>query len=160
MVVPSYTPLLFKGSLSEGRSRSWKIPLESDCMRNIRFWIPAIIGALLTPVCLYLIVMSARGSGASGHAGAGMGAMLLFYPVPVFSMMLFAGEPSSDAFLSHIISRLAFAGMVLQFPLYGFIISYANLKRHLWLRLCAGLVWLHIIAIIGGLLAFFIQALL
>ena len=129
-------------------------------MRNIRFWIPAIIGALLTPVCLYLIAMSARGSGASGHAGAGMVAIVLFYPVPVFSMMLFAEGPSSDAFLSHIISRLAFAGMVLQFPLYGFIISYANLKRHLWLRLCAGLVWLHIIAIIGGLLVFFIQALL
>jgi len=129
-------------------------------MRNIRFWIPAIIGALLTPVCLYLIVMSARGSGASGHAGAGMIAMLLFYPLPVFSMMLFAGGPSSDAFLSHVISRLAFGGMVLQFPLYGFIISYANLKRHLWLRLCAGLVCLHIIAIIGGLLVFFLQALL
>jgi hypothetical protein len=127
-------------------------------MRNTRFWIPAIIGVLLTPVCLYLIATSARGSGASGHAGAGMGAMLLFYPLPVFSMMLFAGGPSSDAFLSHVISRLAFAGMVMQFPLYGFIISYANLKRHLWLRLCAGVVWLHIIAIIGGLMFFFIRA--
>jgi hypothetical protein len=127
-------------------------------MRNIRFWIPVIIGALLTPACLYLIAKSAGGSGASGHAGAGMGAILLFYPLPVFSMMLFAGGPSSDALLSHVISRLAFAAMVLQFPLYGFIISYANLKRHLWLRLCAGVVWLHIIAIIGGLTIFFIQA--
>ena len=86
--------------------------------------------------------------------------MLVFYPLPVFSMMLFAGGSSSDAFLSHVISRLAFAGMVLQFPLYGFIISYANLKRHLWLRLCAGVVWLHTIAIIGCLTVFFIQALL
>lgn len=84
--------------------------------------------------------------------------MLLFYPLPVFSMMLFTGVASGDAFLSQVISRLAFAGMVLQFPLYGFVISYANLKRHLWLRLCAGVVWLHVIAIIGCLTVFFIQA--
>jgi hypothetical protein len=126
-------------------------------MRNIRFWIPVIIGALLTPVCLYLFAQSAGGSGASGHAGAGMVAMLLFYPLPLFSMMLFAGGPSSDAFLSHVISRLAFAGMVLQFPLYGFIISYAKLKRDLWLRLCVGVVWIHIIVIIGGLMVFLMQ---
>ena len=86
--------------------------------------------------------------------------MLLFYPLPVFSMMLFAGGPSSDAFLPHVISRLAFAGMVLQFPLYGFIISYANLKRHLWLRLCAGVVWLHTIVIIVCVAVFFVQTLL
>jgi hypothetical protein len=43
-------------------------------------------------------------------------------------------------FLSLVILRLAFAGMVLQFPLYGFIISYTNFKRHLWLRVCAGVV--------------------
>lgn len=126
-------------------------------MKNIRFWIPLIIGVVLTPVCLYLIGTSAGYSGASGHAGAGMGAMLLFYPLPLFSMMLFAGGTSGDAFLSHVISRLAFAGMVLQFPLYGFVISYANLKRHLWLRLCAGVVWLHLIAIIGCLTVFLIQ---
>ena len=87
-----------------------------------------------------------------------MGAMLLFYPLPAFSMMLFAGGASGDAFLSHVISRLAYAGMVMQFPLYGFIISYANLTRHLWLRLCAGVVWLHVIAIIGCLTVFFIQS--
>lgn len=60
-------------------------------MRKLRFWIPVIIGVILTPVCLYVIVASAGYPGASGHAGAGMGAMLLFYPLPVFSMMLFAG---------------------------------------------------------------------
>ena len=125
-------------------------------MKNIRFWIPVIIGVSLTPVCLYLIGTSVGYSGASDHAGAGMGAMLLFYPLPVFFMMLFAGA-SGDAFLSHVISRLAFAGMLLQFPLYGFIISYAKLKRHWWLRLCAGVVWIHITAIIAGVMVFFIQ---
>lgn len=133
---------------------------EADCMRNIRFWIPVIIGALLTPLCWYLIVASAVGSGASGHAGAGMVAMMVFYPMPVLFLMLFAGGPSSDAFLSHVVSRLAIAGMLLQFPLYGFIISYAKLKRHLWLRLCAVVVWIHIVAILGGLMVFFIQTLL
>jgi hypothetical protein len=87
-----------------------------------------------------------------------MGAMMLFYPLPVFFMMLVAGGGGDDAFLSHVVSRLAFAGMVLQFPLYGFIISYANLTRHLWLRLCAGVVWLHVITIIGCQAVFFIQA--
>ncbi len=87
-----------------------------------------------------------------------MAAMMLFYPVPVFSRMLFAEGPSGDAFLSHVISRLAFVGMVLQFPLYGLIISYANLKRHWLLRLCAGVVWLHIIVIVGGLTVFLIKA--
>jgi hypothetical protein len=126
-------------------------------MRNIRFWIPVIIGAVATPVCWYLIGVSAVGSGASGHAGAGMVALLLFYPSPSFSRMLLAGGLSSDAFLSLVMSRLAFAGMLLQFPLYGFIISYAKLKRHWWLRLCAGVVWIHITAIIAGVMVFFIQ---
>jgi hypothetical protein len=126
-------------------------------MKRIRFWIPATIGALLTPVCLYLIAESSSGSGTCDHAGAGMVAMTVFYPLPVFSMMLFAGGPSSNAFLSHVISRLAFAAMILQFPLYGFVISYANLKRHLVLRLCAVVIWLHIIAIITGVMISFIR---
>jgi hypothetical protein len=126
-------------------------------MRNIRFWFPTIIGVALTPVCLYLIAASASDSGASGHAGAGMGAMLLFYPLPAFSIMLFAGRPSGDAFLPHVISVLGFGGMMLQFPLYGFIISYADLKRSFSLKLCAGVVWIHIIAIVGCVIIFFIQ---
>jgi hypothetical protein len=128
-------------------------------MRTIRFWVPAIVGALLTPICLYLIASSGSSSaGAAGHAGAGLGAMLLFYPLPVFLMMVFAGNPSGDAFLSHVISVLVFGGMILQFPLYGFIISYANLKRSLWLKVCAGIVWLHIIVIVACVLIFIIQA--
>jgi len=129
-------------------------------MRTIRFWIPVVVGALLTPVCFYLIARSAADSGASGHAGAGMGAMLLFYPLPFLSMIFFTERPTGDAFLSLVISRLAFAGMVLQFPLYGFIVSYANLKRHLWLKICAGVVWLHLFAIFVCVGVFFIQTVL
>jgi hypothetical protein len=127
-------------------------------MRSIRFWTPAIIGALLTPICFYLITSSASDSDASGHAGAGMVAMILFYPLPFFFMILLAGTSTGDAFLSLIISRLAFIGAAVQFPLYGFIISYANLRPRLCLRVCAGAVWLHLIAIIAGLGIFFIQS--
>ena len=127
-------------------------------MKTLRFWIPVIIGALWTPVCLLLIGASASESGASGHAGAGLGATLLFYPIPAALMMLFSGASPENAFLSQLLSRLAFAAMLLQFPLYGFIISYAHLKQLWWIKLCAGFVWLHLIAIIGGLAIFFIQA--
>lgn len=125
-------------------------------MKSIRFWIPVIIGVLLTPVCLYVIFASA-GSSASGHAGAGMLALLLFYPLPSFSRMLLAGGTSGDALFPLVMVRLAELGMLLQFPLYGFIISYAKLKRHWWIRLCAGLVWIHITAIVAGVMVFFIQ---
>jgi hypothetical protein len=126
-------------------------------MRNIRFWIPVIVGALLTPISLYSIYASANASEASGHAGTGMGAILLFYPLPMFFRILLQGTASGDAFVAQVISRLAFAMMVLQFPLYGFVISYAKLKRHRWLRLCAAVVWLHIIAIFAGVMVFLIQ---
>jgi len=51
-----------------------------------------------------------------------------FYPVPLFIMMLFAGGSSGDAFLSQIIGALAFGGAILQFPLYGFIISLCKVE--------------------------------
>jgi hypothetical protein len=55
---------------------------------------------------------------------------------------------------------VALAGAVLQFPLYGFIVSYANLKQHWWLTLCAGVVWVHLIVIIVCLGFFFIQTMI
>jgi hypothetical protein len=127
-------------------------------MKNTRFWIPVISGALLTPLCLYLIGASASGTAVSGHAGAGMGAMLLFFPLPAVLKMLFSGASPNNAFLALLIPRLGFAAMVLQFPLYGFISSYAHLKRRSWLRLCVGAIWLHLIVIIGCVVVFFMQA--
>ena len=126
-------------------------------MRNIRFWIPVIIGALVTPIFLYLIYASAS-SGTSSHAGAGMGAILLFYPLPMFFMVLSDGGPSADAFLTQVLSRLGFIAILLQLPVYGFVISYANLKKSWWLRLARTVVWLHLIAIFAGLVVFFIQS--
>ena len=128
-------------------------------LRSVRFWTPTIIGALLTPVCFYLIVNSPT-SGAAGHAGAGLGALMIIYPLPLLILMRFAGNSSGDAFRSQIISALAFGGMILQFPLYGFLISYANLKQSFWLKTCATLAILHVIAIVGLLAIYLIQTLL
>ena len=114
-------------------------------MRNIRFWIPAIVGALITPLCLYAALVST----GAGHGG--YGAMLLLYPVPTFILVLFAGVAPDDAFLSQVIGALSkvlvFGGAILQFPSYGFILSYAKLKESFWLLLCSGIIWLHIIII-------------
>jgi hypothetical protein len=69
-------------------------------MRNFRFWVPVIVGVLLTPVSYYFVTLSASISGALGHAEASMVAMILFYPAPFFFMILLAGTSTSDAFLS------------------------------------------------------------
>ena len=119
---------------------------EGFLMRSIRFWIPAIIGALVMPAFYYLVILTAHGSGS--HAGAGMGLMLLFYPVPLLIRITFAGSPSSDAFVSQIISILAVGVGLVQFPLYGFVISYAKLKQSVWLKVLAGVIWLHIVVIV------------
>ena len=111
-------------------------------MKNFRFWVPSIIGVLVTLFSLYLATLG------TDHAGAGLGVMLVFYPLPAFAAMLLAGGPSGDPFLSRIVSVLAVGVAAVQFPFYGFIISYARLKRSFWLKLCASIVWLHISAII------------
>ena len=115
-------------------------------MWSIRFWIPAIIGALVAPAFYYLVTLTAHG--ADSHAGAGMGLLLLFYPVPLLIRIIFSGNPSSDAFVSQIISILAVGVGLVQFPLYGFVISYAKLKQSVWLKLLAGVIWLHIVVIV------------
>jgi hypothetical protein len=120
-------------------------------MRNIRFWLPAIIGVFLTPIFFYLLPYLIPAG--SGHAGAGMVQLLVVYPLPLLTMMFLSGK-SSDAFLSQ---ALAMGAIWVQFPLYGFIISYANLRKSLWLKICAGLVWVHLIAIAAFVIIFVIQ---
>ena len=63
-------------------------------------------------------------------------------------MMIFARSPSGDASVSQIISVLAVGAAIVQFPLYGFVISYAKLKQSFWLKVCAGVIWLHIVVIV------------
>ena len=114
-------------------------------MRHIRFWIPTIVGALITPPSLYAALVST----GAGHGG--YGAMLILYPVPTLTLLLFAGVAPGDAFLSQVVGTvsmsLVFGGAILQFPLYGFILSYAKLKESCWLALCVGVIWLHLIGV-------------
>ena len=124
-------------------------------MRTIRFWIPTIIGALVLPAFYYLVILTAHGAGS--HAGVGMGLMLLVYPVPSFTIMVFANSPSGDAFLSQIISGLAVGAAIVQFPLYGFMTSYGRLKKSFLLKICAGIIWLHIAVIVVVLAVALIQ---
>jgi hypothetical protein len=103
------------------------------------------MGALITPLCLYASLVST----GAGHGS--YGSMLVLYPLPTFILLLFAGIAPDDAFLSQIVRTismvLVFGAAILQFPLYGFVLSYARLKKSLWLTLCVGIIWLHIIGI-------------
>lgn len=82
-------------------------------MNKFSFWIPCLIGVLLTPVFFYASTLSE--SGAASHAGAGF-QMLFFYPIP----FLVGG------FISEV---LGIGVAAIQFPLFGFILGYANSKK-------------------------------
>ena len=94
-------------------------------MKNFRFWIPVIIGMLATPIFLGVALIS---------TGAGHGSYLstlIFYPLPLFLLFL---QPVNidDAFLKAILDNgiiaVAFGLAILQFPAYGFLISYSRTK--------------------------------
>ena len=114
-------------------------------MRNLRFWLPTIIGALLTPVFLFAAAAS-TGAGHGSYAAA-----LVLYPVSMMIMVSFAGVAHSDAFTSQsiqIISLVLVIGLaILQFPLYGFVLSYARLKDKWWLTIAAGIMCLHLLGV-------------
>jgi hypothetical protein len=120
-------------------------------MRTLRFWLPVIVGFFVTPL-FYFLLPYLISPGAS-HAGAGMGQLLVMYPIPLLTMMFAAS--SGDSFF---MGAVAFVAFGLQFPLYGFIISYARLKESVWLKVLAGIVWLHLIIIGVFLIIFLVQA--
>lgn len=95
------------------------------------------------PAVYYFAIRTAQGP--SSHAGAGLGLMLLFYPIP--SLILMTGTSSANAFLSHIITGVAVLIAVLQFPFYGFVISYARVNKSMVVKGANVLVWIHIIVI-------------
>jgi hypothetical protein len=112
-------------------------------MKSFKFWIPTIIGGLITPLLLGAALIS---------TGAGHGSylsILVFYPIPLLLSFL---QPVKidDAFFKAIVENtiiaLACGTAIIQFPLYGFIISYAKKKRgsRFW-AICKVVAWLHII---------------
>ena len=119
-------------------------------MRSIRFWLPPIIGFLIIPA-MWLLLPYTISSGAD-HAGAGLGQLLVLYPIPM--LIVFSSKTANDAWLL----TLALAVALIQFPLYGFIISCARLKKALWLKILAGIAWVHVIAAVAFMIILAIQA--
>ena len=114
-------------------------------MRNVRFWVPTGIGILLTPLFMYAVMHSKGG----GHDGPGL--MLAVYPVPTLILALFDSVAPHDALHAQAVNTLTlillFGGAIVQFPLYGFILSYANIRESCWVAACAGIVWVHLFAV-------------
>jgi hypothetical protein len=114
-------------------------------MRNFRFWIPTTIGALITPVLFFAALVSAD----VGHGN--YAAALVLYPLSLLILVLFAGVASSDAFMTQIIQTIAIVLVIglaiLQFPFYGFVLSYARLRDSWWLRVGVGIIYLHLFGI-------------
>ncbi|MDT5122510.1 MAG: hypothetical protein QOC96_1992 [Acidobacteriota bacterium] len=112
-------------------------------MRNFRFWVPTLVGAIATPFMIGIALVS---------AGVGHGSyfpMLVFYPLSSFLLFL---QPHNleDAFLQQILENilmaLSFGLAIIQFPFYGFITSYANIKKDsAFLIVYKGIIWLHIV---------------
>ena len=114
-------------------------------MRNLRFWIPPIIGVLVTPVFVFAALVS-TGAGHGSYAAA-----IVLYPASILILALFAGVRPTDAFGAQIIETismvLAFGFAILQFPFYGFVLSYARLRNVWWLTVGAGIIYLHLVGI-------------
>jgi hypothetical protein len=104
-------------------------------MRISEFWKPLSISILLTPICLFLAVVS---------AGAGHGSYLLAKILFPLSML------SAAAFNS--ITTLSMIFAVIQFPLYGLILGMAANRGRLR-TLAALLSVTHALAVVFSLLA-------
>ncbi|MFS8085614.1 MAG: hypothetical protein ACMG6H_08290 [Acidobacteriota bacterium] len=102
-------------------------------MRNFRFWVPAILGALITQVLLFAAAVSM----GAGHGS--YGAAIVLYPFSVVILVLFAGVAPGDAFAAqtiHTISMGLVVGLaILQFPFYGFVLSCTRFNNSWWLTL-------------------------
>jgi hypothetical protein len=123
-------------------------------MSKIKFWIPTIVGALLTPIFFYAVTLSGKGPGS--HAGAGMQA-IFFYPLPI--LLAFAGVALTGAFLKQVVVAICIGIAALQFPLFGFLLGYARTKRgstpYFLLKVA---IWFHVIVSLIFLVLVFLLA--
>jgi len=83
-------------------------------MTSLRFWIPIIVFFGLTPVKLFLGLLSA----GAGHGDYFLAKLL--FPYTMLSAVRFDYIPQSF---------MVFA--IIQYPLYGLVVGVANLKRRL-----------------------------
>src|SRR5438552_17357328 len=122
-------------------------------MKRIRFWLPPLMGLFVTPLIFFLLPYTI-GPGPSHTPG--LGQFLALYPAPMLLIIFFDLKPTESFSLETVIRAASW----IQFPLYGFIVSYANLKKTLWLKILAGIVWVHIIGIAALMTILVIQTVL
>jgi len=111
-------------------------------MNKFRFWIPCIIGGLLTPIFIWAGTLS--GKGAASHAGGGF-QLFLFYPIP-FLLAIFIP----------VFTVFSIGLAIVQFPFFGFFISYVRTKKSsILMKVINALIYLHLfisfIALVGVL---------
>jgi hypothetical protein len=83
-------------------------------MRSRKFWVPLIVSLIVTPIALLLGVASA----GAGHGDYRL-AMILF-PYTLLSAVIFDSITTPFIILA-----------IIQFPLYGIALGYANKKGRL-----------------------------
>jgi hypothetical protein len=118
--------------------------VKCEAMKNLAFWKPVIFGATATPIFLFVTFVA---------AGAGHGSylpMFIFYPISLLLLMLgITTDGIEDAFLQMIVGNgitiLAIGVAIIQFPFYGFIISYSRAKTEpTWFTVWEIIAWIHI----------------
>ncbi len=120
-------------------------------MNKIRFWIPLIVGVLLTPVFFYASTLSDHS--AASHAGGGF-QMIFFYPVPFLLAMVLTG----GGFLTPAVNVTCIGLAIIQFPFFGFLIGYAQTKKgSILFTLIKALIWFHVIVSLLFLLLVFVS---
>ena len=121
------------------------------------FWIPPVAGILITPLCL-LIVLSSAGVGHGSYAP-----MMLLYPYSL-GLLISQFAFGIDSVFSDICVGLAIIVGIIQFPLYGLVIGFANATQLWYFVIGKFLVFLHVglvallilISLVAGAVSFFI----
>jgi heme/copper-type cytochrome/quinol oxidase subunit 4 len=122
-------------------------------MNKIRFWVPSIIGVLLTPIFFYASTLTSRG--AASHAGGGFQA-ICFYPLPIL-LAVVVSSSMDDAFLQQVIRVICIGLAVIQFPFFGFMLSHAGTRQgSIFYALIKGVIWFHVIVSLIFLVIVFI----
>jgi hypothetical protein len=97
-------------------------------MKSSKFWIPLVVSLVLTPVFLFLGLVS----GGAGHGDYVLARIL--FPFTMLSTRIFGSIVTPFILLA-----------IIQFPLYGLVLGTANVRRKMLVS-SAGLLVLHSIS--------------
>lgn len=90
-------------------------------INQLKFWRAPIVGAIATPIFMWQALV------ATGAERGSDAVMLLVYPFSLASLVYQAG--SNVLAVQRFFIMLAITLAIVQLPLYGFVIAYANLRR-------------------------------